>query len=210
MRHSNGFAIAMCLIALVLTLALPRGSNSQTPCIPGTNSCDDGDPCTTDTCSEVSPFICVYTPITCDDGDICTNDSCSDGVCIFEDASSNDPSCASLLLVTIDVKPGSDPNCFNIDGHGVVPVAILGSDTLDVNNINIASLLFDGLDVRVRGNRGPLCAVEDVNGDAYPDLVCHFEDDPNNWTAGDSIATLTGMLNDGTAIEGIDDICVVP
>jgi hypothetical protein len=29
--------------------------------------------------------------------------------------------------VGIDIKPGSDPNCFNINGHGVIPVAILGS-----------------------------------------------------------------------------------
>jgi hypothetical protein len=41
-------------------------------------------------------------------------------------------------------------------------------------------------------------------------MVCHFEDDPVNWTAGDSTATLTGSLLDGTAIEGTDSICIVP
>ena len=30
--------------------------------------------------------------------------------------------------VEIDIKPGSDPNCFNNNGHGVIPVAILSSN----------------------------------------------------------------------------------
>ena len=34
-----------------------------------------------------------------------------------------------------DVKPGSCPNPINLGSNGVVPVAILGSDTLDVNDI---------------------------------------------------------------------------
>ena len=33
--------------------------------------------------------------------------------------------------VAIDIKPGSDPNCFNNDGHGVIPVAILSSTDFD-------------------------------------------------------------------------------
>ena len=37
----------------------------------------------------------------------------------------------------IDVKPGSDPSCFNIDGRGVVPVAVLGSLELDVSTIDV-------------------------------------------------------------------------
>ena len=77
--------------------------------------------------------------------------------------------------------------------------------TLDVD-----TLMFDGLAVRVRGNRGPLCSIEDSNGDSYADLVCHFEDDASNWIGGDSTATVTGELFDGTAIFGTDSICIVP
>ena len=40
------------------------------------------------------------------------------------------------VVVEIDVKPGSDPNCFNINGHGVIPVAILGDSNLDVADID--------------------------------------------------------------------------
>jgi hypothetical protein len=112
--------------------------------------------------------------------------------------------------VTIDIKPGSDPNCFNINGHGVIPVAILGSDTFDVSTIDQTTLLFGGMAVRVRGNKGPLCGFENPYVDGYTDLVCHFEDDPTNWDAGNAEATLTGKLDDGTDIVGTDTICVVP
>ncbi|MGH9923390.1 MAG: HYR domain-containing protein, partial [Nitrososphaerales archaeon] len=52
------------------------------------------------------------------------------------------------LPVQIDIKPGSDPNCFNSDGHGSIPVAIPGSATLDVNNVDPASVMLDGLGVK--------------------------------------------------------------
>jgi hypothetical protein len=110
------------------------------------------------------------------------------------------------ITVQIDVKPGSEPNCFNIDGHGVIPVAILGS----ADDINTATLSFGGLAVRVRAERGPQCSIEDSNGDQFLDLVCHFEDNPDNWVAGGDTASLTGELLDGTPIEGTDSICIVP
>lgn len=114
------------------------------------------------------------------------------------------------LIAGIDIKPESDPNCFNINGHGVIPVAILGNTYIDVSNIDVDTVLFGGLEVRVRGNKGPLCSIEDVNGDEMDDMVCQFEDDPGMWAAGTGTATLTGELLDGTPIEGTDSICVVP
>jgi len=114
------------------------------------------------------------------------------------------------LEILIDIKPGSDPNCFNSNGHGVIPVAILGSETFDVTIADQSSLLFGGLQVRVRGKKGPLCGLEYSNGDAYLDLVCHFEDDADSWDPGVGEATLTGTLFDGTEFEGTDSICIVP
>ncbi len=114
------------------------------------------------------------------------------------------------VVVAIDIKPGSDPNCFNLDGQGVIPVAILGGARLDVGLVDPTSLLLDGLEVRVRGRRGPLCSFEDSNGDGYTDLVCHFEDDPESWLGGTETATLRGALYDGREFEASDSICVVP
>ena len=116
----------------------------------------------------------------------------------------------TTTIVMIDIKPGSDPNCFNISGHGVVPAAILGSDTFDVFDVDTTSLTLGALEVRVRGNKGPLCGFEDVNGDGFDDLVCHFEDDPTFWEPNENdTATLTGQLLDGTEFEGSDAICIV-
>jgi hypothetical protein len=117
-----------------------------------------------------------------------------------------------VVPVTIDIKPGSDPNCFNINGHGVIPVAILGSLDLDVSDIKTDDTLsFNGLAVRVRGKKGPLCSIEYSNGDEFLDLVCHFEDDPSEWLVdSNEKAILTGELVDGTPFEGTDSICIVP
>jgi hypothetical protein len=117
---------------------------------------------------------------------------------------------AALIQVAIDIKPGSSPNCFNINGHGVVPVAVLGSASFSVSDIDQTSLLLDGLLVRVRGNRGPQCSSSEVNGDSWTDLVCQFEDQPGNWLGGTSVGTLTGALTNGDRFQGTDSICIVP
>ncbi len=113
----------------------------------------------------------------------------------------------AIKPVIIDIKPGSDPNCFNVNGHGVIPVAVFGSDTFDVTLIDQDSLSFGGLAVRVRGKNGTQCSMEYSNGDDNLDLVCHFEDKSGNWLEGGD-ATLAGTLFDGTVFEGTDSICV--
>jgi hypothetical protein len=129
----------------------------------------------------------------------------------------------STTEVGIDIKPGSIPNCFNVNGHGVIPVAILGSADFDVSQIDTYSLSFGGLAVRFKGKNGPQCSVEDVSGDfitypeggpdGYPDLVCQFVDDDTFVAVGDDTATVTGNLLaefGGTAFTGSDDICLRP
>lgn len=116
----------------------------------------------------------------------------------------------STLSVSIDIKPGSDENCFNQNGRGVIPVAVLGGLGFEVSDIDVTTLAFGGLEVRLRGNSNPMCSLEDVNGDGEWDLVCQFEDDSSLWAPGDGEATLSGALLDGTEIEGTDSICIVP
>jgi len=114
------------------------------------------------------------------------------------------------INVDIDIKPGSDPNCFNVNGHGVIPVAINGSMDFDVSMVDVSTLSLAGLDVRVKGNGAAQCSIQDWNDDGYDDLVCQFVDDADAWSPDNGTATLTGNLSDGTPIEGTDDICVVP
>lgn len=59
-------------------------------CVASPLDCDDGDPCTRDSCRE--PGECVHEPIVgccradaaCDDGTVCTRDACVAGTCVHE------------------------------------------------------------------------------------------------------------------------------
>ena len=113
--------------------------------------------------------------------------------------------------IIIDIKPGSDPNCFNNDGKGVIPVGILGSDDLDVYNIAVESLMLEGMTIRVvgRGSRA-LANYEDINGDGFMDLIVQIEDQDGAFAEGVGTVSLRGQLLDGTYVEGTDSICIVP
>jgi probable HAF family extracellular repeat protein len=117
----------------------------------------------------------------------------------------------ALKLITIELKPGSDTNCFNQNERGVIPVAILGSADLDVSEINVESLALQGLTVKMVGKSNKYLAhIENVNGDEYADLVVQFQDSDGWISPGNGTTTLTGQLSDGTQIQGSDSICIVP
>jgi len=111
--------------------------------------------------------------------------------------------------VPIDIKPGSDPNCFNNDGHGVIPIAILSTPDFDATQVDPSTVTLDGLGVAVRGKGDKLLAsIEDVSGDGLPDLVVKIEDFDDVWESGTTLAYVTGQLFDGTWIFGSDYVCI--
>jgi hypothetical protein len=114
-------------------------------------------------------------------------------------------------IINIDIKPGSFPNCFNNDGKGVIPVAILGSADFDITNIDPTTVQLESLAVKAVGKGDKLLAhIEDTNNDGYDDFVIQIQDSDGAFSSGDGFATLTSNLYDGTPIEGTDSICVVP
>jgi hypothetical protein len=113
-------------------------------------------------------------------------------------------------VVDIDIKPGSDPNSINLGSEGVVPVAILGSETFDVTQIEQLSLELAGSDARQKGRHHRIGAYEDVNGDGFMDLVVQFPVEDLELTEADTEATVTGTLKDGTPFEGTDAVRIVP
>ena len=112
--------------------------------------------------------------------------------------------------VSVDIKPGFDDNCININDHGVVPIAILGSVDFDVTQVDPGTCELAGMAVKIAGKSNKYLAnYEDVNQDGIDDLVLKIEDSDANLDSGEGIATLTCKLYDGTLIEGTDNICVV-
>jgi len=115
-----------------------------------------------------------------------------------------------IVFVEIDIKPGSDPNSINTRSMGLVPVAILGSATFDVTTVDVTTLAF--------GPDGASPAhdltdpdtydehLQDVNDDGFLDLVSHYKQKETGIACGDTDATLTGALLDGTLIEGTDSV----
>jgi len=126
------------------------------------------------------------------------------------------------LVVAVDIKPTSCPNPLNVKSSGVLPVAILGSEDLDVSEIVPTSIQLAGIDA-IRNDyedvATPLLDVNDCNctkagPDGYLDLTLKFKTqriveaigEVNN---GDVLTLqLTGVLFGERPIEGTDCILI--
>jgi hypothetical protein len=119
-----------------------------------------------------------------------------------------------LARMGIDIKPGSDDNPINVSGRGVIPVAILGSATLDVFDLDVTTLKFgpgEASPAHDLSKPGVFSGhLDDVNLDGYEDLVTHYRTRSAEIAAGDTEACLVAELLDDTLIVGCDTIRTVP
>lgn len=133
------------------------GTCQSGECVADADPCDDGDPCTADTCHPVDG--CIHSPVSvaCDDGDPCTQlDNCSTGVC------------AGVALDCDDSNPCTLNSC--VDGGCVTANTAAACD--DGDPCTITDTCQGGTCV---GGDGPDCDDHDVCtldtcspvGDAY-------------------------------------------
>jgi len=121
-----------------------------------------------------------------------------------------------VTQVAIDIKPGSYPNSINLGSNGVIPVAILSSETFDATTVDPESVSLAGSGVAVRGKGNKLLAhEEDVNGDGLMDLVVKVETenlDPGTFQDGLATLTIHETSDPESAIlfQGSDQISIVP
>ncbi len=97
----------------------------------------------------------------------------------------------------LDIKPGECPNPFNRNSNGVLPVALVGTASFDVTQVDISTLQMaraDGVGGTVAPNEGPPgphtvvqdvatpfdgpgsqeCDCHELEGDGIPDLSMKF------------------------------------
>ncbi|MHC4638391.1 MAG: PKD domain-containing protein [Planctomycetota bacterium] len=126
------------------------------------------------------------------------------------------------IEVAVDIKPADCPNPLNVKSKGVLPVAILGSADFDVYDIDVASIQLAGVDPNrsyYEDVAGPVSDSNDCNciidgPDGFLDLTLKF----NNQEIAEAIGDvndgdvleleLTGVLFNGTPIEGADCILI--
>ncbi len=120
-------------------------------------------------------------------------------------------SVTNLKRVRIDIKPGSDPNSINLSAAGVIPVAILSSETFDATTVDPSTVSLAGAKVKMVGKSNKfLCHTEDVNGDGRQDLVCQVTTAQFMIETGSSVAVLEAETFGGQAIRGEDSVNIVP
>jgi hypothetical protein len=133
----------------------------------------------------------------------------------------------STIQAKLDVKPRRCPNPVNVASPGYAPVAILGTESFDVNDVDPATVLLEGVapsewhleDVSTPVEPGgDPCDCTTDSADGFMDLHLKFSnrelaeslDAQGLPEHGDVIVlTLTGMTHEGTAIEGSDCVLII-
>jgi hypothetical protein len=111
---------------------------------------------------------------------------------------------AQTIEVDLDIQPGSESNSVRLEGRVLLPVAILGSESFDVADVDVTSLMFGP------AGAAPAHAVGDhlgdVDADGLVDLVSHYRIEGAGFSADDARACVIVSAPDNMPLEGCDTI----
>lgn len=99
--------------------------------------------------------------------------------------------------------PGSSPNRINLDSKGVIPVAILTTNSFDATRVDPLSVRFGPNGAIETHRRGHL---DDADKDGFSDMLLHFSTPETGIGCLEKFAVLTGSTIDGILIRGADSI----
>ena len=107
----------------------------------------------------------------------------------------------SEKVVTIDIKPGKEPNIINLKSGGFIPVAILTEGEFDALQVDPDIAKFGPSEAIAERYK-----VKDVDRDGDEDLVLYFRIQQTGIVCSDTRATLTGELYNETPITSTDSV----
>jgi len=115
-----------------------------------------------------------------------------------------------VIEIQIDIKPDDYPNVINLASKGKLPVAIFGSEEFDCSQIDLASVLLEGMSISVNEKNGKYQThITDINADGMDDILIQFEISGNELTATSDMAAISGKLLDGQSFEGSDEVLII-
>ena len=129
-----------------------------------------------------------------------------------------------MTKLTLVIKPGGCPNPLNPRSKGVLPMALLGAENVDIDDIDVSSIEINGVSpIRTSHEDvgGPTdrvtedCECAEGDYDGILDLTLKFSTQAIVATLGDVSRgdvielMLTGMMTDGTAFEANECVVIV-
>jgi hypothetical protein len=115
--------------------------------------------------------------------------------------------------VSIDIRRWSELNAIHPFSRGLVTVALLGSDTFDVADVDMTTLAFgpDGAPPAFDLTKPFVYLLShwDVDGDGRRDLLSSYRIAETGIAIGDTEACLTGETLDGVGFEGCDAVATL-
>jgi hypothetical protein len=118
---------------------------------------------------------------------------------------------SAATQVEIDVSPGHKSNRLRLGGRDRVRVALLGSDDLDVRNVDPETLRLGRADAQpIAGPRGPRVNITRSNRERRRDLLTVFDVRELDVAYGDTELCLHAQTYSGETIEGCDRIDTAP
>lgn len=112
--------------------------------------------------------------------------------------------------IEIDIKPDSDTNEIPIRTERVFPIAIFGSEKLEVTKINPRTIRVTAAGKKLVGRADTRsCRREDINGDSLEDLICNVKTVAFRLDAGELLLTLVAETYEHEPLKAEGTIMIV-